>query len=247
MKVLGIIPARFAATRLPGKPLATLHGKTLIQRVYENAHHSRLINQLVAATDDRRIFDHVKSFGGDCWMTPVELPSGTDRCAFVARDSEADIVVNIQGDEPFLPAEVIDRTVQSLVDDPALLVATAACQNITQAELSDPNVVKVLVNKQDEAIYFSRANIPYIRDKSVRLKEHPALVHIGLYVYRADFLQEFIRLPVTILEQLEKLEQLRIIENGYRIKVIRTEYKSLSIDTPDDLEQAKKYLEEHEN
>jgi 3-deoxy-manno-octulosonate cytidylyltransferase (CMP-KDO synthetase) len=180
-------------------------------------------------------------------MTPVELASGTDRCALVARDNEADIIVNIQGDEPFLPSEIIDRTVQSLIDDPTLPVATAACHNITQAELSDPNVVKVLINKRDEAIYFSRANIPYIRDKSIPLKNHPALMHIGLYVYRADFLQKFTSLTVTILEQLEKLEQLRILENGYRIKVMRTEHKSLSIDTPDDFEQAQKYLEEYEN
>jgi 3-deoxy-manno-octulosonate cytidylyltransferase (CMP-KDO synthetase) len=180
-------------------------------------------------------------------MTPVELASGTDRCALVARDNEADIVVNIQGDEPFLPAEIIDRTVQSLIDDPTLSVATAACHNITQADLSDSNVVKVLVNKRDEAIYFSRANIPYIRDKSVPLKNHPALMHIGLYVYRADFLQKFTSLTVTILEQLEKLEQLRILENGYRIKVVRTNQKSLSIDTPDDFKKAQKYLEEYEN
>ena len=247
MKVLGVIPARFAATRLPGKPLINLHGKTLIQRVYENARNSQLINQLIVATDDQRIFEHVKSFGGECRMTPVELASGTDRCALVARDNEADIIVNIQGDEPFLPSEIIDRTVQSLIDDPTLPVATAACYNITQVELSDPNVVKVLVNKRDEAIYFSRANIPYIRDKSIPLKNHPALMHIGLYVYRADFLQKFTGLPVTILEQLEKLEQLRILENGYRIKVVRTNQKSLSIDTPDDFEQAQKYLEEYEN
>lgn len=247
MKVLGIIPARYAATRLPGKPLVLLRGKTLIQRVYENAQKSALIDQLIVATDDQRIFDHVKSFGGECRMTPAELPSGTDRCAYVAQASDADIVVNIQGDEPFLSSEIIDQTIRSLIDDPTLPVGTAARNNITPEELADPNVVKVLVNNHDEALYFSRANIPYVRDKSMPIIIHPALAHIGLYVYRADFLQKFTRLPVAMLENLEKLEQLRILENGYRIKVVRTTQKSLGIDTSVDLEQALIHLEKYEN
>jgi len=246
VKVLGVIPARFAATRLPGKPLIDLHGKTLIRRVYENTQKCHSIHRLIVATDDRRIYDHVKAFGGECLMTPSELPSGTDRCAYVARDSQTDVVVNVQGDEPFLPIEIIDKTVHSLLDDPTLPVSTAARNNITTAELADPNVVKVLVNNYDEAIYFSRANIPYIRDKSISVENHPALVHIGLYIYRADFLQKFIQLPLASLENLEKLEQLRILENGYRIKVIKTTQKSLGIDTPADLEQARSYLEEYE-
>jgi len=247
VKVMGVIPARYAATRLPGKPLVDLRGKTLIQRVYENAKKSHKIGRLIVATDDQRIYNHVKSFGGECQMTPTELPSGTDRCAYIAQDSDADIVVNIQGDEPFLPNEIIDLAVQSLLDDSTLPVSTAARNNITNEELSDPNVVKVLVNNHDEAIYFSRADIPYIRDKSDPVTNHPALTHIGLYVYRADFMQKFTRLPVATLEKLEKLEQLRILENGYRIKVVRTTQKSLSIDTPADLENALKHLAKHEN
>ncbi|MFH1214709.1 MAG: 3-deoxy-manno-octulosonate cytidylyltransferase [Candidatus Neomarinimicrobiota bacterium] len=246
MKVLGIIPARYAATRLPGKPLVLLKGKTLIQRVYENARNCQSIEQLIVATDDQRIYDHVKSFGGECRLTPAGLPSGTDRCTFVARDCDAAIIVNIQGDEPFLPSEIIDQTVQCLQDDPALPVGTAARIDITETELNDPNVVKVLVNIRDEALYFSRLNIPYLRDQSEQIATHPALAHIGLYVYRADFLQKFTRLPVSVLERMEKLEQLRILENGYRIKVVRTAQKSLGIDTQADLDQAIKYLEKHE-
>ncbi len=247
MKVLGIIPARFAATRLPGKPLVVLKGKTLIQRVYENARNCRLIDRLVVATDDQRIVDHVNSFGGECQMTPPELPSGTDRCAYIAKDTDFDIVVNIQGDEPFLHSEVIDLAVQALIDDPTLPVGTAARINIIEEEMTDPNVVKVIVNNRDEAIYFSRANIPYVRDKSTPVTNHPALVHMGLYVYRADFLQKFTKLPVSVLESLEKLEQLRVLENGGRIKVVRTTRRSLGIDTPADVEQALKYLENYEN
>lgn len=247
MKVLGIIPARFAATRLPGKPLVFLKDKTLIQRVYENANRCHLINRLVVATDDQRIVDHVMSFGGESQMTPPELPSGTDRCAYIAKDSDAEIIVNIQGDEPFIDSEIIDQTIQSLIDDPTLPVGTAARTNITDEELTNPNVVKVLVNLQDEALYFSRANIPYVRDHSGPVSNHPALVHMGLYVYRADFLQKFTRLPVSTLENLEKLEQLRVLENGGRIKVVRTTRLSLGIDTPADVEQALKYLEIYEN
>ncbi|MBL7135274.1 MAG: 3-deoxy-manno-octulosonate cytidylyltransferase [Candidatus Marinimicrobia bacterium] len=245
MNVLGVIPARYNSTRLPGKPLKVLNGKSLIQRVYENALKSKLINELVVATDDERIFKHVKSFGGKSVLTPSYLPSGTDRAAYVAKLYGCDIIANVQGDEPFLSCEVIDDCIKALIDNDNLLVSTAAHSGIREAELADPNTVKVLVNRTSEAIYFSRQDIPYIRLNGILIADHPALIHIGIYVYRKDFLLRFIGMPVSKLERLEQLEQLRILENGYKIKVIITDKDSFGIDTPEDLGKAENILQKN--
>lgn len=245
MNVLGVIPARYNSTRLPGKPLKILNGKSLIQRVYENALKTKLINELVVATDDERIFKHVKSFGGKSVLTPSDLPSGTDRAAYVAKLYDCDIIANVQGDEPFLSCEVIDDCIKALIDNDNLLVSTAAHSGIREAELADPNTVKVLVNRTSEAIYFSRQNIPYIRLNGILIADHPALIHIGIYVYRKDFLLRFIEMPVSKLERLEQLEQLRILENGYKIKVIITDKDSFGIDTPEDLGKAENILQKN--
>lgn len=247
MNVLGVIPARYNSTRLPGKPLKTLKGESLIQRVYENALKNKLINELVVATDDNRILEHVESFNGKAILTPSDLPSGTDRAAYVAKSYDCDIVVNIQGDEPFLSHEIIDDCIRSLVDNDNLLVSTAARSGISEQELNDPDVVKVLLNRKNEAIYFSRQNIPYIRLNGKSIINHPAFVHIGLYIYRKDFLLRFIEMPVSKLEQLEQLEQLRILENGYKIKVIITDKYSFGIDTFEDLIKAEEILQRNGN
>jgi len=247
MNVLGVIPARYNSTRLPGKPLKILKGKSLIQRVYENALKSKLINKLVVATDDNRILEHVESFKGKAVLTPSDLPSGTDRVAYVAKSYDCDIVVNIQGDEPFLSHEVIDDCIKALIDNDKLLVSTAARSGITEAELSNPNIVKVLLNQKNEAIYFSRQNIPYIRLEGSSIINHPALVHIGIYIYCKDFLLRFIEMPVSKLEQLEQLEQLRILENGYKIRVIVTDKNSFGIDTFEDLIKAEEKLQRNGN
>ena len=244
--VLGVIPARYQSTRLPGKPLKIILDKTLIRRVYENTLRAHLIDRLIVATDDERIAEHVRTFGGEAVMTPADLPSGTDRCAYLARDIECDIVANIQGDEPFLNSGVLDACIGALLENESLNVSTAARRNITEAELLNPNVVKVLINSGSEAIFFSRQNIPYFRSGTIDIAQHPALVHIGLYVYRKKFLLNFTEMTESALEHAEKLEQLRIIENGYPIKVISTETPCLGIDTPEDLEKAERILLEND-
>lgn len=244
--ILGVIPARYCSTRLPGKPLRMLGEKSLIQRVYENASKVRQIDRLVVATDDERIRDHVDSFGGEAVMTDNDLKSGSDRCAAVAESIPCDIVVNIQGDEPFLDAGVVDDCISALRKNPELSVSTAARRGILAAELADPNVVKVIVNHCSEAIYFSRYGIPYRRQADIPIDALPTLVHQGLYVYRRDFLLTFRDLPISPLERAEQLEQLRIIENGYKVHVVETAQDGLGIDTPEDLEKAERILNERE-
>lgn len=247
MKVLGIIPARYSSSRLPGKPLKEIRGKVLIQRVYENAIKSRFIDELMVATDDERIFHTVESFGGRAIMTLSNLNSGTDRVASVANSIDCDIVVNIQGDEPFLPPELIDRCIESIQDDDSINVCTAARSNISEEELNDPDVVKVIVNRRGEAIYFSRQRIPYMRLNYLANASYPTLVHVGLYVYQKDYLLRFAKMPISTLERLEQLEQLRIIENGDKIKVVITDEHFFGIDTPEDLLRAEKILQEYES
>jgi len=246
MKVVGIIPARYHSTRLPGKPLRRLAGKILIQRVYENAARCRLLDDLLVATDDERIRDAVQEFGGKAVMTPADLPSGSDRCAFVAQTLEAEIIADIQGDEPFLDIGVLEQAIRLLRSDPEVNIVTAARTGITSEELADPNVVKVLLDKNRNALLFSRQNIPYIRDRSA-LTVHPARQHIGLYVFRNSYLQRFVGLPQTELERLEQLEQLRILENSEIIRVVETDQYSLGIDTEADLKQAERIIAAHEN
>ncbi len=247
MKFIGIIPARYASTRFPGKPLAVLDGKTVVQRVYEQV--QGVVDRAVVATDDQRIFDHVRSFGGEVIMTSAQHKSGTDRCyeAYVKSGETFDVIINIQGDEPFIQPSQLE-TIKACFNDPATHIATLVKPfTVTDgfAALENINSPKVVVNKQMQALYFSRSIIPYQRnkDKQEWLKGHTYYKHIGLYAYKADVLKEITSLPQSSLELAESLEQLRWLENGYTIKVGVSEVETIGIDTPEDLEHAKEVLE----
>ena len=234
-RILGVIPARFASSRFPGKALAPLAGKPLLQHVYERASQARYLSKLIIATDDNRIAKAARSFGATVQMTRPDHLSGTDRVAEVASSDHADVIVNIQGDEPLIDPGAIDATALALLDDPELPMATLKKRIEIPSEIDNPNVVKVVSNLAGDAVYFSRCAIPFLRDGSPGAIVH--YKHIGLYVYRREFLLAYSGLPVGPLEQAERLEQLRAIENGYRIRVVETEYESLGVDTPEDLER----------
>jgi len=239
MRVLGVIPARYPSSRFEGKPLARLAGRPMIQHVYERAKQSALLSELVVATDDQRIFDAVTAFGGDCVMTSPDHPSGTDRVAEVARARESDIVVNIQGDEPFLSPTTLDEIVAPFATDATLPMSTARRRITDRETLEDPNVVKVVVDRRGDALYFSRSIIPHPR----RAEPYAAWEHIGLYAYRRGFLLDLAKLEPTELERTEALEQLRVLEHGFRIRVVETEsHIGLSVDTPADLERAERFI-----
>jgi 3-deoxy-manno-octulosonate cytidylyltransferase (CMP-KDO synthetase) len=245
MNIIGIIPSRYASTRLPAKPLADICGKPMVQRVYEQAKSSTLLTHVVVATDDERIVSAVKSFGGNAVMTPEDIQSGSDRIALVAKNLNADIVVNIQGDEPLIDPLLIDQTIRALMDDPAAVVTTAVKKSASHQDIFNANVVKVVMDVNNYALYFSRSPIPNVRD--VRKDEDwfngtVFYKHFGIYVYRAEFLQLYTTLKQTPLEVAEKLEQLRILENGYKIRCVVTEYESLPVDTPEDLQKVIQYL-----
>jgi len=238
--LLAIIPARWASTRFPGKPLIDIAGKSMVRRVYEQAEKSQLVQKVVVATDDPRILEHVRSFGGTAVPTRADHPSGTDRCAEVAASfPEADIILNIQGDEPFVQPEQIDLLAQTLLDRPRFSIATLA-KRIEQPEiLHNPNAVKVVFSKKNGAIYFSRHPIPFVRDASpdTWLERSVFYKHIGLYAFRRNALRRIARLQPTLLEQAESLEQLRWLENGLRIAVGITDMETIGVDTPVDLER----------
>ena len=250
MNVLAIIPARYASTRFPAKPLALLGGKPIVQRVYEQV--TKVVERVVVATDDKRIYDAVATFGGEVVMTSTEHRSGTDRCAEAYRKLgyEADIVINVQGDEPFVATEQIKALIDCFDDktiDIATLVKPFSAENSIEA-LENPNSPKVLLNAKSEAIYFSRSVVPYLRDveRCEWLKHHTFYKHIGIYAFRAKTLGEVTALAQTALEKAESLEQLRWIENGYKIGVGITDIGTIGIDTPEDLERAEKYLRSQE-
>jgi 3-deoxy-manno-octulosonate cytidylyltransferase (CMP-KDO synthetase) len=236
--ILGIIPARYASTRFPGKPLVDIGGRSMVRRVYEQASAALLLDRVVVATDDERILDHVRAFGGECFLTRADHPSGTDRCAEVARlFPEAELVVNIQGDEPFIQPGQIDLLAETLRQNPRFPLATLA-KRIEQAEaLFNPNVVKVVFSEKAGAIYFSRQPLPFYRGAGTRdwLQQHAYFKHIGLYGYRRRMLLRLARLRPTPLERAESLEQLRWLEHGLRIKVAVTELETIGIDSPEDL------------
>jgi 3-deoxy-manno-octulosonate cytidylyltransferase (CMP-KDO synthetase) len=237
MKILGIIPARYASSRFPGKPLVDIGGKSMLQRVYEQAKKCAHLNDVIVATDDARIFDHVMGFGGLVVMTSSTHQSGTDRCAEVSLAYPLyDVIINIQGDEPFIDPEQISKLV-GCFKTPGVQLATLIKRVKTEQELHNPNSPKVVVNKLSEAVYFSRSALPHIRGEEPQnwLEFYPYFKHIGIYGYRADILQQITKLPVSPLEKAESLEQLRWIENGYRIKVAETELETHAIDTPEDL------------
>jgi len=243
LRFVGIIPARFASTRFPGKPLVDIGGKTMIQRVYEQV--SKALSDVYVATDDQRIFDAVLAFGGKAIMTSNHHKSGTDRCfeAFSKLEEWFDVIINIQGDEPFIqPEQIIE--LQKCFDEPETQIATLA-KKVTEKDgfefLSNPNNPKLVINKQNEALYFSRSVIPFVRGKEPKnwISAHSYLKHVGIYAYRADILRELTLLEQSPLEIAESLEQLRWLENGYRIKVGFTDLETVGIDTPDDLEKVK--------
>jgi len=244
MKILGIIPARMASTRFPAKALATIGDKSMIQRVFEQASAAKSLDKLIVATDHQDIYDHVQEFGGKVVMTSEQHPSGTDRCREAMENEKEvyDYVINIQGDEPFIEPDTIDE-LASLLNGEAQL-ATLVNQVREASLLFNPTIMKVVFNKRNEALYFSRECIPYLRnqDKQEWIRHHTFYKHVCIYAYRADILQEVTRLPVSDLEKAESLEQLRWLENGYPIKIGMTKHESISIDTPEDLERAKRIM-----
>ncbi|MFZ1290979.1 MAG: 3-deoxy-manno-octulosonate cytidylyltransferase [Melioribacteraceae bacterium] len=245
--IVGIIPARFASTRLQGKPLKLIGGKPMLQHTYESAKKSKLLSDVVIAVDDERVYNAAKKFGAQVEMTPKDLETGSDRIAYVAKKLfTAEIIVNIQGDEPFIPGKMIDEAIEPLLFDKTVSVSTLAKRITTVDELNSPNIVKVVFDYNNYALYFSRSPIPYVREAisdKQKIRVADIYKHIGLYVYRKDKLLEFTTLKQTDLEKFEKLEQLRMLENQMRIKVVVTDHESISVDTEDDLDMAKLYYQ----
>ncbi|MEK6568372.1 MAG: 3-deoxy-manno-octulosonate cytidylyltransferase [Candidatus Omnitrophota bacterium] len=239
MDVIGVIPARYGSTRFEGKVLADIHGKPMIQWVWEAAKKAKILDEVIVACDDKRIEEAVKSFGGKAVFTSKEHTCGTDRICEVVNPLEVKVIVNIQADEPLLDPVMIENVARPLLDNPSLNMATLMKRIDGPQEASDPNVVKVLTDKNGLALYFSRLAIPYQQDKSIRAVYYK---HIGLYAYTKDFLFIFKNLPESYLEKMEKLEQLRVLEAGFKIKVIETKVSTIGVDTPEDLEKAKKVI-----
>ena len=236
-KILGVIPARYTSSRYPGKPLARIGSKTMLEHVFERTSQARYLTCVIIATDDERIATAARSFGAPVRMTRPDHLSGTDRVAEVASADTAELIVNIQGDEPLIDPAAIDAALLPLLHEDDILMATLKKRIENPRELGDPNVVKVVTDRAGNAIYFSRSTIPYAREVAPHYK------HIGLYVYRRDFLLGYSELPVGPLEQAERLEQLRALENGYSIRVVETDYESMGVDTPEDLERVSKLFE----
>ena len=239
MDAVGIIPARYGSTRFEGKLLADFCGKPVIQHTWENAKKSNSIDDLIIATDDKRIYNTAKGFGANVVYTSVAHKSGSDRLTEVAASIDARIIVNIQADEPLLHPSMIDDVTGAILKDNALVMATLCNRIKNAAEIHDPSVVKVVFDRNGFALYFSRSSIPYERmgsDDKLQIIDY--YKHIGIYAYAKDFLFTFKSLPQSRLEKTEKLEQLRVMENGYRIKVIETKFDTIGIDTPEDLEKA---------
>ncbi len=245
MKIIAVIPARYGSTRFPGKPLADLRGKPLIQWVYEGVKKAKRVDRVLVATDDQRILQAVREFGGEVRMTSRRHRSGMERVAQVAEELTAGIIVNVQGDEPMIHPRMIDEAVLPFLKDRTLKMATLKARIKDLQELIDPNVVKVVTDAQDFALYFSRSPIPGLKEGTY-LSRHLRLIniykHIGLYVYRRNFLLKLTKLRPTPLEKVEGLEQLRALENGCRIKVVTTRFEVVGVDTRGDLERVKEQL-----
>ena len=243
MKFIGIIPARFASTRFPGKPLALLGGKPVIQRVYEQV--VSVLGEAYVATDDERIFKAVEAFGGSAVMTRTDHKSGTDRIEEAAQKlhTDADVIINVQGDEPFIQKSQLE-TVKALFDDPQVQIGTLGKPFESIEAVMNPNSPKIVCDINSYAMYFSRSMIPYIRGKeqATWLEHFPFLKHIGLYAYRREVLEQITKLPQSPLELAESLEQLRWLQNGYRIKVGLTDVETVGIDTPEDLQRAEQFI-----
>jgi 3-deoxy-manno-octulosonate cytidylyltransferase (CMP-KDO synthetase) len=244
--MLGVIPARYASSRFPGKALAVIAGKTMLQHVWERASQARYLTNVVIATDDQRIRAAAEQFSAKVIMTRADHLSGTDRVAEAASASNAQIVVNIQGDEPMIDPAAIDAAVLGLLDDPEADMGTLKTRIFREADLNDPNVVKVVTDTRDNALYFSRSAIPFVREPGDSVRESGSVAHfkhLGLYVYRRDFLLAYPDLPVGPLERAERLEQLRALENGFKIRVVETDYDSVGVDTPEDWERISRLFE----
>ncbi len=242
MKIACVIPSRYASTRLPGKPLADIAGKTMIQRVYEQAKKAKEVGAVIVATDDKRIVEEVRRFVGEAILTDPHHPTGTDRLAEVAREyPEFDIIINVQGDEPLIDPQVIDDLAQVMLCDEFLPMATVASP-LTEDEYDEPSVVKVVCSRSDHALYFSRSLLPYPRNGfSVT-----PLKHVGIYAYRRSFLLEYAEMDPTPLEKTEALEQLRVLENGYTLRVVKTDKRFMGVDTPEDLLRVNEIFREKE-
>jgi 3-deoxy-manno-octulosonate cytidylyltransferase (CMP-KDO synthetase) len=244
MKITAIIPARFGSTRFEGKALADIMGKPMIQHVYERTVRASLVSEVIVATDDERIAAVVKGFGGHAEMTAKSHETGTDRLAEVAARSDSDIIVNVQGDEPLIEPAMIDEAIEPMMKDAAIVMATLKSRIKSLHDFLSPNVVKVVTDWEGFALYFSRSPLPNFRDKWNDLKDETfdsgrllCYKHIGLYVYRREFLLQYAQMSPTYLELAEKLEQLRALENGYKIRVVETSHESIGVDTPPDLEK----------
>lgn len=246
IEVVAIIPARYHSNRFEGKPLALINGKPMIQHVVERAQSVKMLSRVVVATDDKRIADCVKGFGGECVITRDDHVSGSDRLAEAAElldINEQDVVVNIQGDQPLFDAEVIEQVSKPLLDDPSLPMATLIYKIIRPEEIDDPNHVKTVFDHENNALYFSRAPVPFQRNPEDDIVP-TYYKHLGFYAYRKGFLLTFVALPEGEWERFEKLEQLRALEYGYRIKVILTEHDSIEVDTFEDLKRVEKFINE---
>ena len=232
MKVLCVIPARYASTRLPGKPLALIAGKPMIQHVYMKACEAKLPDDVIVATDNEKVFETVHGFGGRAIMTSPDHPSGTDRLAEVALNfPDVDVIVNVQGDEPMIPPEIIDRLAKAFEAESDLKMATMKVL-MREEDYNNPAAVKVVTDNNGYALYFSRSLMPYPRNKTEHYKVYK---HVGIYAYRRDFLLQYAAVAPTELEKTESLEQLRVLENGYKIKVLESDFQGIGVDTPEDL------------
>ncbi|UCH64489.1 MAG: 3-deoxy-manno-octulosonate cytidylyltransferase [Ignavibacterium sp.] len=243
--IIGIIPARFASTRLMGKPLADIGGKPLVQHTYESASKSKLLNKIILAVDDEKVAQVCTDFGAEVVLTPKDIKTGSDRIAYVVKKRKGvDIIVNIQGDEPFVKGKMIDQAIEPLLFDKEVNVSTLVKRIESVKELKSPDNVKVVFDYQNYALYFSRSPIPYVRDTvsaKKAIEENEIFKHIGLYVFRREYLLKFTKLKPTDLELTEKLEQLRMLEKGIKIKVVITELDTIGVDTPEDLKRARAY------
>ena len=241
-QVVIVIPARYGSTRLPAKPLVPLAGKPMIERVYERAKLAKSAGRVIVATDDDRILKAVEEFGGEARMTRTDHRTGTERIAEVAAHVDGQVFVNVQGDEPLLDPAAVDAAVTALLGEPAAAIATVAVPIRTPADIMDPNIVKTVLDFEDNALYFSRAPIPWVRDSAHKTHARH-LKHLGLYVFQRDALLEYPTLPQGELERLEQLEQLRWMENGWKIRVAEVEHDAVSVDVPEDVERVEKLLQ----
>ena len=247
MKFICVIPARYASSRFPGKPLALIAGHPMIEWVYRRAMQARQFDDVLVATDDQRIYDAVLQFNGKVIMTPEELSSGTDRVAWVAKSGDGNVYINLQGDEPLINPQVLDQLCQ-VFSDQSVYMATPVRKINNLKDLTDPNNARVILDKNGDALYFTRAVVPFNRntpDAGDWLKSGVYYQHLGIYAYRREFLLKLAALPPGNLEQIEKLEQLRVLESGYRIRTVQTEYESISVDTADELNDVNFFVKQH--